>query len=242
MDVEASKIGSILTLLIVAGRTDAATTAVSRFGAAAVLKTVAAVYQSEHVADLATWLRAVVRQPAEVGGVLATDGIPRRIVIELSKLMAPDDLPNDFGEDPWAVASESEGLIEPADEVRFAGFLLARALGNRSRSCAKLFAVSFERVHKALASNEMTDDTWRQIDRKLGWVYPWMEWDRCGRVRQAVVDKFVDMGLDPGTFGRLASDQSLLAEIIELASMSGRGRRYLDLVRQSVQNRPENLM
>lgn len=242
LDAEAPNGHHILALIIAAGHGDVADAVVSRFGAEMVGKAIAAVDKSKLVEDFSIWIRAIVKQGSVLSGLLSSGVLTRRIVIELSKAMEPDDLINNVGEDPWAIASELEGRVESLDEVQFAGFLLARALGRRSRSCAKLFVASFDRAHKAIAMGQMPNTTWRQIERNLSWVYPWMEWDRCGRIREDVVRKFVDLELDPTAFGRLTADGTLFAELANLASKSGRGRRFLDLVHKAIRNYPENLM
>jgi hypothetical protein len=223
---------SVLIAVVRANCTSVATIAVNRLGAKVLLEAINEAERLQPGIDLTAWIRPVLPFPYEVGEFLAKGATARRIAIEISKQMEPEELPNDFGEDPWAIASRSQDRTTVAEETQFAGFLLARGLGYRSRSCALLLATSFDRVHAAVASGEMPEATWRKIERRLAWVYPWLEWDRCRRIRQAVVNKFIDLDLDPASFTELTTDERLFDELVDLASRSSRGRRFLRNVRR----------
>ena len=73
---------------------------------------------------------------------------------------------------------------------------------------------------------------WQLIQRCLPWVLPWREWDRCGRVRQAIVDRFIDSDLEPRQFGTMTDDSALWRDLVDVAAETGRGRRYLGRVRR----------
>jgi hypothetical protein len=63
---------------------------------------------------------------------------------------------------------------------------------------------------------------------------PWQEWDRCARVRQTVVDRFIEFDLDPRQFAVVTDDDPLWLGLIDLAGRTGRGRQYLERVRQAL--------
>ena len=107
--------------------------------------------------------------------------------------MDPDAVPNEYGEDPWLKAMEmSSDSNDVAGEDYLAAFLLNRALGWNSRSIGRLMFFCVQRVHQALAVERLDWNAWNLVQRRLPWASPWKAWDRCGRVRLAVVDKFVD--------------------------------------------------
>jgi hypothetical protein len=62
----------------------------------------------------------------------------------------------------------------------------------------------------------------------------WSDWDRCQRLRAAVVDVFVDRDLWPKAFCRITRDDELFAQLAEIAAENGRGRRFLKKVKEAL--------
>ena len=109
-----------------------------------------------------------------------------------------------------------------AGEDYLAAFLLNRALGWNSRSIGRLMFFCVQRVHQALAVERLDWNAWNLVQRRLPWASPWKAWDRCGRVRLAVVDEFVDGNLDPLAFGTVVDDGGLWKKLVE-SSPYGQG-------------------
>ncbi|TBW38496.1 hypothetical protein EYW49_09515 [Siculibacillus lacustris] len=125
------------------------------------------------------------------------------------------------------------------DEDFLAAFLMARALGRRSRSQAWLFGFSYTKVYRSLEMSRLSAEAERLVSSRLGWG-GWFGWDNCSRLRETVVDAFIDRHLDPETFGRLTDDGALAISLIDEAARSGRGRRYLAEVRLALKDAEED--
>ena len=54
----------------------------------------------------------------------------------LARVVSPDYVPNDFGDDPWLIAFRRMAGSDITPYL--ASFLLARAFGRRTRNCADL--------------------------------------------------------------------------------------------------------
>jgi len=189
---------------------------------------------------LDAWLRALADQSDIAAGVLASGRIgDRATVIRLARMSEPDYVPNDYGEDPWliAVRTASNGVGQPEEDF-LAAFLISRALGRRSRSQAELIRFSYTTVYRALEQNRLPRNTERLVTGRLDWG-GWFGWDNCSRLRETIVDAFVDRHLDPETFGRLTDDGALAISLIDEAARSGRGRRYLAEVRRQLKDAQE---
>lgn len=189
---------------------------------------------------LDAWLKALADRSEIVAGVLASGGIgDRATVIRLARMSDPDNVPNDYGEDPWliAVRAASKGVGQ-RDEDFLSAFLISRALGRRSRSQAELIRVAYTTVYRALEQSRLPRDAERLVTGRLNWG-GWFEWDNCSRLRETVVDAFIDRHLDPETFGRLTDDGALATSLIDEAARSGRGRRYLAEVRRRLKDTEE---
>lgn len=185
-------------------------------------------------------LTALVDRSDVAAGVLATGHVSdRATIIRLARLSEPDHVPNDYGEDPWLTAVRSTGKgVGQSQEDFLAAFLISRGLGRRSRSQAELIRFSYTTVYRALEQNRLPHDAERLVTGRLNWG-GWFGWDNCSRLRETVVDAFVDRHLDPETFGRLTDDGALAISLIDEAAKSGRGRRYLADVRRQLKDAPE---
>jgi hypothetical protein len=150
----------------------------------------------------------------------------RNVLVRLSRALTPDAIPNDFGDDPWLIAlANSQGDVTDTDASYLSAFLLARALGFRTRASAEITIQTFEPVHVALASRQMSEEGWQLIERLLPWT--WLEWDRCNRLRDAVAKLFVERDYPAETFDRLTSDDGLFIMLVANMAETSRGRSYL---------------
>ena len=233
---------AVLNAIIAAGHAGAASQAVRRFGSARVLNAVASAGDSVDPTDREEWLDRIAQDASSLGGPLSSGSLSRCLVVGLAKRIDPDAVPNDYGVDPWIAAAQASGTTEALDERHFAAFLMARALGRTSHSRAQLFSLSFDQVHGAMAEESMPSDDWQMIERRLSWPMPWGEWDKCGRLREAVAETFVTLGLEPGIFARLTGSGSVFQSLVVIAAKTRDGRRYLDRVRKAIRDEPEDFM
>jgi hypothetical protein len=241
--VDADSSGPVIGAMIGAGRSDAVNTVARRFGVSRLVAALETAVSDAPADDLSPWLNILRERVSELAAALAGGVVRQRaLLVALAGGIDPDAVPNDYGDDPWVLAVErSDGFLDAEDEDRLAAFLLSRGLGRRSRAPERLIALSVQRVDSALATNSMPWAAWQLIDRRLPRVVSWREWDRCERVRQAVVDRFVDWGLDPHQFGVMIDDGSLWRGLVDLAASTWRGRRYLNRVRRVLKDSPDEL-
>lgn len=72
--------------------------------------------------------------------------------------------------------------------------------------------------------------TRRLLDHHLYRSYFWPNWDRGLRIRHTTVAAFVERGLDREGFPRITRRDDVFALLVELATLSFGGRRYLKSV------------
>lgn len=237
MTVDDADVADVARALIVTGRSDSARGLISRAepaGLAAALE----VARSDGTAASA-WLQVLARNPNKAAAVLATGRLRRSALVTLARAMEPDDVPDDYPEDPWWTAfRSSKGKLSKTDEDYLSVFLLSRALGRRSRSVAHLLRHTYTTVHQALSRGRLPYDVERFVTARLKWG-SWLEWDRVSRLRTTVVDRFVDDHLDPKTFGLLSRDGAIAKDLINEAARTARGRQYLDEVRRQLEQASE---
>jgi len=231
-DITSTDAGRIAPALLKAEVGDAAPFIIERTGAA---ELASALNDAHESAALDRYTGALAVTPEKAAAVLASGKIKRRaLLVQLARWGDPDRVPNEYGEDPWLVAVRT--ATEPvgqSDEDFLAAFLLTRALGYRSRSQAELFRFAYTTVYRSLETSRLSADTERLVTSRFGWG-GWFGWDKCTRLRETVVDAFIDRDLDPETFGCLTDDRGLANSLINEAARTGRGRRYLAQVRRAL--------
>lgn len=230
----------IVGALMEANRDEYAAVIVDRFGIDPVVGALSSLDVAEIRSRLA-WLQAIARRIDDLAEGLSRGVIWHRpLLFVLAEILGPDAVPNSVGTDPWVTAVER---TRASDDVRsedmLASLLFARARGWCSKSAGRLFYLSVQRLHEAIASERLTDEAWRVVKRRLPYGSVWREWAQCEKLRHAVVDSFIARELPPIEFGTVVDDGQLWTELVNLAAGSYGGRRYLDKVRRALRGGTE---
>ena len=230
--------GKVALALLAASRAGPARAIIERMSAnelAAVLDASAA---SPVMMD---WMRVLASDRERLAAVLASRRLTKRsMIVRAALVCGVDDVPNDYGEDPWLIAARGAfGDLAQGDDDFLAAFLMARALGDNSRSQAELIRISYTTLYRAFQHDRLPTDVARMIISRFDWGL-WSGWDNCSRLRETVVARFIDRGLDPETFGRLTEDGALVRALIDEAAKTSRGRKYLNEVRKCLKDIQEN--
>jgi hypothetical protein len=245
---ERNRSQSALAAMLAGNRTDLVAAAVGAFDGAQLLQAVD-LWLSEKGAEnpsstISAWLDAALVDAAVVAKALSNKVVRfRALLIAIARRTDPDFVPNDFGEDPWwtAVHGSKDESSEQGWQY-LSAYLMARALGNRSRSPAELLAFVFDEVYFAALRSHLTNDAWRLLSPRLPWSNWWFDWDHCRRMRAAIVEAFVDRDLSPATFGQITTDDNLFAQLAESVAANKRGRRFLRNVRDALKEmNPDHL-
>jgi GTPase-associated protein 1, N-terminal domain type 1 len=182
------------------------------------------------------WL-AEAATPNTVAATLSrSDSRLQSTLVALARQLRPDDVPNDYGEDPvYTAIRQARGELSPASSLYLRAWVLARALGYRSSSQAELFAFSFDQIYLAALGSRLPDEAWNLLDGRLPNSMFWSDWDRGRRLRAGILIAFIERDLDARTFGRLlpASEAEFGALVSEASSMWG-GRGYLRQVKRAL--------
>lgn len=229
--------GKVALALLGASRAGPARSIVERASADDLVAVLNASADSRVIMD---WVRALASDQGKTAAVLASGRLSEQsMVVRIALASDVDAVPNDYGEDPWLIAvRDAPGDLSQEDNDFLAAFLMARALGYRSLSQAELIRMAYTTLYRALQDDRLPSDVARMVNSRFDWSI-WSSWDECSRLRETVVARFVDRGLDPGMFGRLTDDGALATSLIDEAAKSGRGRRYLEDVRRCLKNADE---
>ena len=222
----------ILSAMLAARRDDLAQSAVRVFGDAAVLNFVCdwaslvGVEAQRH--KLNSWLAASTLDADTVASVLSNrPSFQLSLLSLIARQTYSDFVPNLLGEDPWwsCVRQAKEEIDDTASQY-LSAYLLARALGSRSRNQADLIAYAFDNVYIPASQSRLSSEAWRILEPRLprSWFF---DWDYCQKLRDGLAEAFVDRELPPEIFGRVTGDDKVFEQLSRVIARSGRGRRYL---------------
>lgn len=231
----------IVNALTEAARDDCSRVVVDRFGISPVVAALSQMNVSE-IRSRMGWIHAMARRTNDLAERMADGGLSHRpLLFVLAEVLEPDAVPNSVGTDPWVTAVERTRTTDDVSaEDLLAAFLFNRARGRRSRSPGRLFFLSVQRLHEAMASERLSGEAWRIAKQRLPYGSVWRDWDQCEKLRHAVVDDFIDRELPPIEFGTVVDDGDLWKALVDLAAERLRGRRYLDQVRSALRRGHED--
>lgn len=196
--------------------------------------------QDRSTEQLLPWLRVGLRDVGAVAHVLTSGTLTRRQALAtIARNTFPDAIPNDYGDDPWVIANrQSTGMLARDDSIFLSSYLLARALGTRSRNCADLVEASFDEIYGAAAQNQIGWDAWSLLEERLPQPNYWQKWDHCKQLRYGIAQLYVRRDLSPASFARLGSTDHDFAVLVRAAAKEWRGRDFLRQVRAALGRQP----
>lgn len=182
------------------------------------------------------WVGYCIDDASAVAEFLSKVQAPAQaLLMEFTRTMSPDSVPNQYGDDPWYTALRKLRTAEGALPHRLAAYAFARALGRSSRSIGELLQMTFEPLHAAVSNSALSDDDWRLIEQRLSWVSDDKRWNRAGRLRNAVASAYLDRHLWPRGFAWMAADNNVFFALMEETADRWGGKRFLKSVEESLE-------
>lgn len=101
------------------------------------------------------------------------------------------------------------------------------ALNAASSEGAELAATSLDVVYRAAMTSRLPDEAWWIVANDLPRGYWWQEWDRCERLRKAVVEQFRSEQWPATALVEVTKDDVLFGTLVAELRESRSGRRVL---------------
>lgn len=108
-----------------------------------------------------------------------------------------------------------ERSLRTSIDIRSNTFLLVIALRSKQQESFGLMEVSFEPIYFAIYHNMLDYELWRQLEIHTPSLQWWKEWDKCKKLRKALVNKAILFGMTRSAFRRITSDSKLLSDLDE---------------------------
>nr|VFJ73575.1 MAG: hypothetical protein BECKFW1821C_GA0114237_10532 [Candidatus Kentron sp. FW] len=229
-----------LAAMLRARRDDFSMRATREFGANQILLAVAQEIfgDGESRRGLEQWIGAAVSDLPAIAQLLGGGtAFPRSLLVLIAHEIAPDALPSADGADPWLIAVRNAiGPVSKDSLLFLNAYLLSRALGSRSLNPAELVQLTFDSIHRAVAGSFLPERAWHVLEHRLPSFWFWLDWDRCLRIRTAVVRLFVNRDLAPEIFTRITKNDALFKTLARSAGDTNRGRNFLKRVKRTMKS------
>jgi hypothetical protein len=171
-----------------------------------------------HVSDVMTWV-GIERERST-----ATLVAVAHIVAPYSGQIAQNDSV------VWIRTFRALRESQQEDEANYiCAFLLALALCNAPPAPLDLISESFERVHRLAQTGQLRDEAWvvlQPLVPELNWR---KNWDRCERMRRALVSAFMCYGWPAWQLGERITDRDLVDKLLRSARSVG-AEYYFQLI------------
>jgi GTPase-associated protein 1, N-terminal domain type 1 len=96
------------------------------------------------------------------------------------------------GADIWSsVKKRPYSSLNHDSYIRVTAFLLALGFNNPPLGAAELVSRSFDSVHDAAADQSLPKSSWRLLKHQAPDYSSWWSWDKCKRLRCALVERFI---------------------------------------------------
>ena len=186
----------------------------------------------------ATWRAELAARVSRIVVWLSSEESPGPWPIWLaSTLLDPDSLfIREAGAELWPhLLSRSKGL--PAWAWRqFNAFVLGVGLLDANDPSFPAVSAAFGPVYRAARADELDDSGWGHVSPRLPASPRWREWDRCGRLRRGIVERFVEQRWSPHLLFELARDADVFTELVGEFRDSRDGRRFLRAIARAVED------
>jgi hypothetical protein len=159
-------------------------------------------------------------------------GIPGGLLYAVGELLSPSDdvvLKSTTVED-WCLLLD--GLTESTRPCRAHAFAFVLALNNFSGKGYELVKRTFDLLHKAAARSDLAFESWSLIRDHLPRLSWHNKWDKCERLRRAVIRAYITHNWPLFSFFEITSDDDTLEDLLKSCEETEEGGRILSHVNQ----------
>lgn len=160
--------------------------------------------------------------------------------IKTNLLIADSLSPNslaviEFGADVWLpLAKTVSTSLRGAELIEISAFLLALGFNNPGLNAAELVANSFEAVHNAAYEKRLGNKSWALLKDHAPSLSIWRDWDKCERLRAALVESFIKYQWPTKYFLVAVQDRRTFQRILDYCRDSKKGREFIKKIAKLV--------
>lgn len=113
-------------------------------------------------------------------------------------------------------------------------FMLTLGFHNQDNNSVRLVSYSFEDVHDSIEQNELGFNSWQYLEKHVPSLSWWHNWDKCERLRRALVENFIRFSWPCDEFLRSVQQRETFNKIIDYCHSTYAGRKYLKSIRNRI--------
>jgi hypothetical protein len=138
------------------------------------------------------------------------------------------------GADIWVpLAETASDILDYETLVSTMTFLLALGFNNHSRNASWLVACSFETVH-GTAERDLLGRNWRMLDYLAPALAEWRNWDKCERLRDALIQNFIRFRWRHEHLLKSLENPVTLVQVLNQSMKVKRHRKYISKIAKQV--------
>jgi|GEM_PF-1634202 len=162
------------------------------------------------------WLDILKERPNEILEWISVNAISKNLLFQLipqilnpnSQLIANSDI------NIWLKLISSDNLsLNYDDKIRFKSFILALSFNIANSNIIHLLSYSFEDVYKAALASHLDYNSWKILEVHTKALSYWKDWDKCKKLRNALIDKFIELKWPVNHLYKIFSDKKILFEM-----------------------------
>lgn len=177
------------------------------------------------------WQEALSFLPSAMIGWLNQSPRPDVHTLALAASLLDPDSPIvvSGGSRAWLdLAARGANELDRRSWARSAAFLLSLGLNNPDAEAPQLVVSAFETIHEVLAKGELDHEVWLRIARHLPELPLWQHWDKCERLRQALLLSFVQHGWPHAFFFQAVKRKDILKKILASSLTNPQATKLLE--------------
>lgn len=109
--------------------------------------------------------------------------------------------------------SDGRIILDSDTKVKFKSFILAVSFNLDNKDIINLLSYSFEDVYKAALSSHLDYNSWKILEVHTKPLSYWKDWDKCKKLRNALIEKFFELKWSVNYLGKIFSDREILFEM-----------------------------
>jgi hypothetical protein len=110
--------------------------------------------------------------------------------------------------------------------IKIMAFILAIGFNNPGEGSDELVAISFRIVHNAAAHNQLEYDSWKLLENQLPNLVWWRDWDRCERLRRALIDRFIRYNWNPEKLLNVVGTKDIFLKILDYCDKDNKCKSF----------------
>lgn len=183
------------------------------------------------------WRRVLRRYPTAIVGWMNSAPVHQVSTLALvAGLLDPHSPPvTTLGAEVWLpLALKGPNELEKRMLVKSMTFLLALGFNNPGPRAPELVASAFQIVHDAAASGELSYEVWSLIKDQVPSLTWWREWDKCERMRRALVERFIRYRWPIELFLQAVKSEDTFEKITDFSQSNAAARAFVRSIAEQV--------